>query len=176
MSVKPFFLNSVRKLFRNRFCENAIQKMIASDTYFSKFGQKIAPNYTLYRKNSIREFKRNGIAMEVDISDYIGHYIYFGYKDNSTQQLFELAKNQSVIIDIGANIGYTALMLAKLANPSAKVFAFEPDPLNFTKLKDNLGRNPDLTVYPENKGIGDRTEQLKLVVDTPNNLGGESNQ
>ncbi len=35
------------------------------------------------------------------------------------------------ILDIGANIGYTAAVLARAAQPDYKVYAFEPEPFNF---------------------------------------------
>jgi FkbM family methyltransferase len=35
------------------------------------------------------------------------------------------------ILDIGANIGYTAAVLARAATPDRKVYAFEPEPFNF---------------------------------------------
>jgi len=35
------------------------------------------------------------------------------------------------ILDIGANIGYTAAVLARAADPDRKVYAFEPEPFNF---------------------------------------------
>src|SRR5208282_2051890 len=39
------------------------------------------------------------------------------------------------ILDIGANIGYTAAVLARAATPGCKVYAFEPEPFNFEMLQ-----------------------------------------
>jgi FkbM family methyltransferase len=38
------------------------------------------------------------------------------------------------ILDVGANIGYTALVFSKLTSQGHNVYAFEPDPDNFARL------------------------------------------
>lgn len=44
------------------------------------------------------------------------------------------------LLDVGANIGYTALVFASAIKPGDKVFAFEPEIENFNHLTENLGR------------------------------------
>ncbi len=44
------------------------------------------------------------------------------------------------ILDIGANIGYTAALFAASADPDATIYAFEPEPFNFRLLQDNIRR------------------------------------
>ena len=41
-------------------------------------------------------------------------------------------------LDIGANIGYTATVLAQVIKPNRKVFAFEPEPFNFKILQQTV--------------------------------------
>jgi FkbM family methyltransferase len=52
----------------------------------------------------------------------------------------DLAKNSSVVLDIGANTGLYALV-ASLANPSGQVFAFEPVPRIYALLCRNARIN-----------------------------------
>src|SRR5260370_39765228 len=44
------------------------------------------------------------------------------------------------ILDIGANIGYTACLFASAASPSAKVYAFEPDRESYTTQAEEIHR------------------------------------
>jgi FkbM family methyltransferase len=44
------------------------------------------------------------------------------------------------VLDIGANIGYTAAVLARVAKPNRKIFAFEPEPFNFSILQQTAQR------------------------------------
>jgi FkbM family methyltransferase len=47
----------------------------------------------------------------------------------------------SVAYDIGANIGYFTLVLARLVGDSGTVHSFEPDPANLRALESNLRQN-----------------------------------
>ena len=77
-----------------------------------------------------------------------------------------------IILDIGANIGFTALSMAKRSGAKSKVFAFEPDPYNYTQLKENTALNQSLKVNIYNIGLGSKKDQLKLAINTANNRGG----
>ncbi len=58
------------------------------------------------------------------------------------------------VLDIGANLGYYALMEAVLVGPTGKVYALEPVPSNYRLLKDNVGLN----------GFDGRIETFPLAV------------
>jgi len=51
-----------------------------------------------------------------------------------------------IVYDIGANIGYVTLSLAKLVGPHGRVFAFEPAPKNIESLRRTLEANRLTTV------------------------------
>lgn len=62
------------------------------------------------------------------------------------------------IYNLGANIGYTALWLAQIAQKKGKtisVIAFEPDPSTFSLLQQNVALNRALNVSCENVAVGD---------------------
>lgn len=73
-----------------------------------------------------------------------------------------LTRNHSYV-DIGAWIGPTVLFAGKLAR---RVYAFEPDPVAFKMLKDNLELNPEIDerVSAMPVAISDRTGVAKLGV------------
>ena len=57
-------------------------------------------------------------------------------------------------IDVGANVGFFTLMMAKLVGPEGKVLAVEPGPDNMKKLGSNLGLN-NLVVTFEPRPLSD---------------------
>jgi len=66
---------------------------------------------------------------------------YFLYKRYVEDDLRDLLRSHPAIVgegnvlDIGANIGYTAAVLARAAQAGCKVYAFEPEPFNFRLLQ-----------------------------------------
>lgn len=62
------------------------------------------------------------------------------YEPVESQVINLLAADASVILDVGANVGYHAIRIA-LREPSARVYAFEPVPLFNTFLQRNVSLN-----------------------------------
>lgn len=118
------------------------------------------PNY-LYPKDSRREASRRGINYSLDISDYIEHTVYFGYREPAQEELFRLAKDKKLIIDIGVNIGATLLNFAKIC-PDGSVIGFEPDTKNLLKAEKNLQLNDFENVKIIRKGLGAEAAKVKL--------------
>lgn len=54
------------------------------------------------------------------------------------------------VVDAGAWIGPHALLLSRLVSPSGRVYAFEPDPVAFKVLRDNIGASRCGNIRVEN--------------------------
>lgn len=106
-----------------------------------------------------------------------GHKIYVNPKDDSlgllinpifeekeTKIFNEHIKEGDIVVDIGANIGYHTLTFAKLVGKTGKVYAFEPDPINFNYLKKNIEFNGYKNVIPIQKAVSDITGKGKLYL------------
>ncbi|MCI4350085.1 MAG: FkbM family methyltransferase [Thermoplasmata archaeon] len=65
--------------------------------------------------------------------------------------------SNATVVDVGANVGDTALYYASLG---ASVVAVEPDPVNFERLRKNLALNPTLSgkIRPIAAAVGDDGE------------------
>jgi FkbM family methyltransferase len=73
-----------------------------------------------------------------------------------------LARPGDVVLDLGANIGYYTLHLARLVGPEGRVYAFEPDPTNRTLLRHNVACNGYTNVELVGKAVSDRTGEAQL--------------
>ena len=70
-----------------------------------------------------------------------------------------------VCLDIGANIGYFTLIMARLVGEEGKVFAFEPEPHNFDLLAKNIAINGYGNVTAVPKAISNKDGKAELFLD-----------
>ncbi len=77
-----------------------------------------------------------------------------------TPKGFEIHESDT-IIDIGAHIGRFALYAASLA-PRGILYAFEPQPENMLKLKENIGLNGLQNIVVSANAIADSTKKILL--------------
>lgn len=88
----------------------------------------------------------------------------------STKTVKEEVKKGYTVIEIGANIGYYALMESKLVESKGKVYAIEPLHRNFRNLKKNIELNSYKNIKPFELGIGDKKGTAKRLISQHSNL------
>lgn len=81
------------------------------------------------------------------------------YEKYETAIMLGQVNKNSVVVDVGANIGYYTLLLAKEVK---KIYAFEPDEEVFQILKKNVEENKLKNVVLINKAVGDKNEKVKI--------------
>jgi FkbM family methyltransferase len=96
-------------------------------------------------------------------------FSYFLYKRWYEDPFWALAKRSPElftcgdILDIGANIGYTACVFAAARKPPAKIYAFEPDRASFATLGETIRReNLADTVEVFNMAVGKEDGSLEF--------------
>ncbi len=100
-----------------------------------------------------------GQKMFLDKKDVLGLSINGVYEPLETKLVRKEVKKSDVVLDIGANIGYYTLILAKLVGKKGRVFAFEPDPTNFALLKKNISINGYKNVILVPKAVAGKTRR-----------------
>ncbi len=69
-----------------------------------------------------------------------GEYDAYFFKNKKILSYLKTA----IIWDVGAHFGYTALSFSTITGEDSRIIAFEPNPFNFERFKENLEKNPDL--------------------------------
>jgi FkbM family methyltransferase len=103
--------------------------------------------WALWKRLGGREIdaEANACLMRLRFTDGSARQIYFGeYETEETRLINRLARPGMIALDIGANLGYFTLQMARLAGPAGRVHAFEPNPEMFARLQDNVRLNPAL--------------------------------
>lgn len=98
-----------------------------------------------FSKPSLHTYKRSGMGFfspSIPEEDPIDQYTYW-YKP----------KPGDIIWDAGAFAGATACLLAQMVGPGGKVYAFEPDDLNYAYLVKNIAHHGLTNVIPVRKAL-----------------------
>ncbi|MDD5109704.1 MAG: FkbM family methyltransferase [Patescibacteria group bacterium] len=91
-----------------------------------------------------------------------------------TTKVFEgVIKPGMTVVDLGANIGYFTLLAARLVGHEGKVFAFEPEPKNFSLLQKNISDNHYRNIVAVQSAVTDKIATVKLFL-SRTNKGGHS--
>lgn len=92
----------------------------------------------------------------------LSRLIFDGFEKEEIDFLTQNLKNGDIFIDIGANVGLFSLLASPLVGNSGKVIAFEPSPVTFERLKENIEYNKFENVEIVNKGISDKEGVLSI--------------
>ena len=169
-SLKTNLFNLVRSTLKIKIFEKVI-RLFCKGKPTSHFISKLCPNNYQYKLGTIRNFNHNGIELEVDIHDYVGHFLYFGFKDTSHEALYSLINENDNIIDVGTNIGSTILQFTNLSGEESRIIGFEPDPVNFKNCQKNISLNKFKNIQVFSEGLGNEKGSFQLIVDEPSNRG-----
>lgn len=77
----------------------------------------------------------------------------------ATGHILELLKQDDIVLEVGANIGYYALIEARICQ---KIYAVEPHPENFARLQRNVALNGYANVVTRQGAFGASDGAIKL--------------
>jgi FkbM family methyltransferase len=89
-------------------------------------------------------------------------FLLFGFEKPLVAAIRGIIHPGSIILDIGANIGFISREFARLAGNNGRVAAFEPDPAAFDCLKFNS--RAFLTIKPIHAAVSDSSGVCKLFL------------
>ncbi len=107
------------------------------------------------------------LDLQVDKDLWLGTY-----EPQLAKAIRRFARPGGVAYDLGANVGYTALLLARAVGPAGRVIAFEPLPSNLDRLRQAIALNglaPQIDVVPA--AAGPRSEAGSFLVHASGGMG-----
>lgn len=108
---------------------------------------------TIEKDKIVMETKREGIKMLCDFNDKRMipiEIVNFGeYEKDELELLKKCLKKDSIVFDIGANIGYYSIVLSKYIN-NGKVYSFEPIPPTYDYLCKHIEINDAKNIITNN--------------------------
>lgn len=116
-------------------------------------------------------YAHDGRQIGVDLGDHVSREMFrHGWYESIYIDFIRtsLAERETVLFDVGANVGNHSLALAPCF---ANTLAFEPNPDIHRQLVANCGRNTTLAITPQAVGLSDRPATLSFVADEAGNSG-----
>lgn len=119
-----------------------------------------------------KTYLRVNRALAPATAEVLGHWMYLDrddsmglaargrYEPKETSILSGLVRSGDIALDLGANIGYYTLLLARLVGPEGTVYAFEPDPASFEILQRNVEENGYANVRLERRAAAHRSGEM----------------
>lgn len=109
---------------------------------------------------------RDGSRMKLDVRSRSEVWAYWTgeYDADIVRRLAACLEPRSVVLDVGANVGfYTVALGRRLAPLGGRLIAFEPVPSNYARLQEQIGMNElDSTVCALNMALGDDEGELPM--------------
>lgn len=105
-----------------------------------------------------------GDWLEVEPRKFIGAHLYMrGVHELSVcEVLWRLARPGETVVDAGANIGSMTSLLSRKVGESGRVLAFEPHPVVFRQLKNNVRRWPARRIELFNQALSSQPGLIEL--------------
>ncbi len=112
-----------------------------------------------------------GDTLELDLQTEKDYWLGV-YEPNLQQAIKDLILPGSVVYDVGANIGYISLSLAKAVSASGHVYAFEALPDNFARVQKNIQLNGQQdTITPVHAAVIEASHPVTFLVGPSNGMG-----
>ncbi len=141
-----------------RFVEKVRESVFLSSKLGASLSTKILLFILVWWFPLRRVLKLRARATAVKLKAQSGQQFFFTLKDSTDvavlrevfldgEYVVSLEAEPKVIFDIGSNIGASVIYL-HLKYPSAKIYAFEPNPYIFDRLRENTRQFSGIEIFP----------------------------
>jgi FkbM family methyltransferase len=134
--------------------------------------------YCLQRKFLVARAPEFDLRLRFRVEDAVGRRIFKrgSYETDLTAYLTRrlACEDGSVLLDVGANIGWHSLTLARTTRARVSIVAFEPDPLSFRLLTHNIHLNGCDVIHAVQAAVSDCDSTKTLYLYANKNRGRHS--
>ncbi len=113
----------------------------------------------------------DGFRVFLDKNDSLGLSMNKMHEKMEREIVINEIKEGSIVVDVGAHIGYYTLLFSKIVGEKGKVFSFEAEPTNFKILKRNIEYNDCKNVICVNKAVSNKSDKIKLYTSNNSSAG-----
>ncbi len=136
-----------------------------------KYFESLLKRFNLHKERFVKKLP-NGLLMEVSANDHIEKYLFWygAYEKKEVTTMQALLTADSVVVDIGANIGYYSLMAAEKVT-AGRIYSFEPVTKNLGKIERNISLNKFTVIHPIQTAISNVSGSTTIYISADDNSG-----
>ncbi len=130
-----------------------------------RIARVVSKYFPLSASRIVRVRMRLGHEMLVDPRSATEFAAYYtgDYDTVAIRSVMRLLNPDSIVLDVGANIGFWSVPLARRLTRGGRLHCFEPVPGNFERLTENIRQNSlDEVVSVHQLGLSDRNGSAKI--------------
>lgn len=122
--------------------------------------------FVLGRSTVLARVPEFGLELRVPAGDAVGRHLYTE-RMHAPEITYFLAtgldlRADELVFDIGASVGWHALLLSRIAPRGAMIHAFEPDPWMRGLLQENASRNRAASLLVVGAAVGEQPGRARL--------------
>lgn len=107
--------------------------------------------------------------------DVVSREIFLGvYEFRERVVVSKIVKKGMCAIDVGANIGLYTVIMSKLVGSTGKVYSFEPEHRNYSRLQQNIRLNNINNVTAVKSALSNEKSKAKMIVQNEERLAWSS--
>ena len=125
------YLSAIKRFFAWRLQYSIGDELLFLLNRYMRKSQKVVVN--IHGTEMILDLSDKGICKDL--------FLYRSREPESTKIFMKEVSEGMKVVDVGANIGYYALIEARIVGNYGKVYAIEPEPKNFQLFKSNVELN-----------------------------------
>ncbi|MCP9751946.1 FkbM family methyltransferase [Ferruginibacter sp. HRS2-29] len=104
----------------------------------------------------------NSIRINLYKDSILSKVIVDGFEENEIVFMQKFLKPGDTFLDIGSNIGLFSLLASGIVGANGKIIAFEPSPLTYSRLMENITLNNFTNITARNIGLSDKPGTLEM--------------
>lgn len=140
MSIEHKFRVAIKTLRREGV--KATAQWLSKYIMFTIFSPSLIARFKYGKNTVLKEIQDNRMYLNpLDPGIHSELLVFGSHERKSTEILKSELRSGMRVVDIGGNIGYFALIEARIVGEEGKVYAIEPAPINFEFLNKNIRLN-----------------------------------
>ncbi|MCA6078363.1 FkbM family methyltransferase [Fulvivirga sedimenti] len=166
--MKNWVSATIKRLFSLRPLEG-ILRWVISYTGTDNFLIHLVPTNDMYPGGKLREVTIDGLTYKLDLASFNNWSIYWRITAELRPKnfLYDLVKEDDIIIDVGAHIGEVSMNMARKAT-RGKIYAIEGFPPTYERLVGHITANSFENIIPIQTGVGESVYHAEFSVNERN--------